>query len=448
MKRLLFSLLIVFHCVFSSFAQNTDSIFSLSQCIDLALRNNQSIKKASLQSQVAKAVRQEAFTKYFPNIGATGFAFTTNHSVLGYTFKEAIPVPPVPDILPDGADINVEMDFRLIKKGVMAGVNLVQPVFTGGQIYHGNKLAELGEAVAELQSRQSEDQVVITVSQYFWQLASLKSKLGTVNDVINLLDTLENQVSLAVKEGVTLRNELLEVQLKKNEMLTDRMELENGISIVSILLAQYIGQGLNPIEIDSEMNDSTKVESPADIYVNTSSALSETTDYKLLQQNIKASELEQKMALGRNLPTVAVGAGYFYSDLFNQGHGFGSLYATVIIPISDWWGGMHSVKQAKLKTEIARTEMADYSELLQVKMKNAWDDMNTAYEKIKVAKLSIEQAADNLQLNQNYYKVGTITITDLLKAQTLYRQARDKFIDAYGNYQVKRTEYLVATGRR
>lgn len=420
---------------------------TLDQCRDLALKNNVAIRNSALTTGVAREVRIEAFTKYFPNISAVGFAFTTNHSVMKYNYDSEIPVPPIPGLLPDGAAFPFSLDLSLIKKGVMAGANLVQPVFFGGMIVNGNKLAEVGEAVAELQSRQSADQVRVTVEQYYWQLASLKAKLHTLNDVIAMLDTLERQVEVGVNAGVLLRNELLEVQLRKNEMLTARIELDNGIYMLSTILGQYIGQGLNPVDIADTISPEDHVESPEGNFIAPAEALALTTDYQLLQQSVRASDLQKKMVIGENMPKVGVGAGYFYHNILDQGHGFGAVYATVVIPISGWWGGSHSITQSKLKAQIARNELTDYSELLQVKMRNTWNQLTTAYDKIGVAISSVEQARENLRLNENYYRAGTVTVTDLLKAQTLYRKSCDQFVDAYGDYRVKFVEYLVATGR-
>lgn len=443
MKKYIFIIL----TIISAYSMNAQETLSLEQCRELALKNNVSIRNSVLQSSVAKEVRKEAFTKYFPNISAAGFAFTTNHNVLKYNYDSELPVPPIPGIFPDGASFPINLDLSLIKKGVMAGANLVQPVFMGGMIVNGNKLAEVGEAVAELQSRQSIDQVRVTVEQYYWQLASLKAKRHTVDEVITMLDTIERQAEVGVKAGVLLRNDLLEVQLKKNEMLTARMELDNGISTLSTIMGQYIGLGLNPINIEDSINDYTTVERPDGKFLAPADALSMTSDYQLLQQSVNAYDLKRKITVGENMPKIGVGAGYFYHNMMEQGHGFGAVFATVVIPISGWWGGSHSIKQSKLKVEIALNELSDYSELLQVKMRNSWNQLTTAFEKIGVARNSIEQAKENLRLNENFYHAGTVTVTDLLKAQNLYRKSYDQFVDAFGDYQVKTIEYMVATGR-
>lgn len=426
---------------------SAQEVLTLDQCREMALQNNVAVKNAGLNTGVAKAVRQEAFTKYFPEVSAGGVAFMANHHIMEYDMKGEMPLPEIPGILPDGGALPYSFDLGLIKKGVMAGVNLVQPVFMGGMIVNANKLAEVGEAVAELQSRQSADQVRLTVEQYYWQLASLKAKKKTVNEVIALLDTLEQQVNIAVEAGVVLRNDLLEVQLQRNEMVTARMELDNGISVMSILLGQYIGKGLEPIDIQFDINPDTVIPKPDGLFIAPIDAVGNTTMHKLLDEGVKAAELGKKMALGANLPKVGVGAGYFFHNILEQNHGFGAIYATVAVPISGWWGGSHSMKQAKLRAEMARNERDDATELLQVKMNNSWDALNTSYGKIGVAKLSVAQSTENLRLNEVYYQAGTTTITDLLKAQTLFRKSNDQFVDAFGDYQVKSVEYLQSTGR-
>ena len=73
--------------------------------------------------------------------------------------------------------------------------------------------------------------------------------------------------------------------------------------------------------------------------------------------------------------------------------------------------------------------------------------MQDAYKQILIARNSIEQSAENLRLNEDRYHAGTSTMSDLLDAQTLYQQSRDKFVETYARYQVRIVEHLQSTGR-
>ncbi len=414
---------------------------SLEECVNMALENNARMRTAEYALKASRETSYGAFTNYFPSVSASGVAFTANHGMLQHTLQ--LPLSMLNPELPD-MDYNVS----LLKKGSFAGINLVQPIFLGGRIVNGNRLAHIGEEVSKLQQRQTADEVRHNVEQYYWQLVSLHSKQQTLEKVIAMLDTLTTQVQSYVDAGITTTNDLLEVKLKRNEMLVVRTELDNGVSVLRMLLSQYVGKGTSgSVDVISEITPGVVPAFPQDIYRNPEECLDQTVGHGLLVQNVRAKELEQKISLGNNLPMVAAGASYNYEHLLDQGHTFANVYVTVSIPLTDWWGGSHDMKKKKLETEIARTQLEDNSQLLIIAMTNAWNDVATSYKQMEIARESISQSAENLRLNQNFYKAGTVTITDLLNAQTLFHQSQDKFVDAYGQFQIKKLTYMQATGR-
>lgn len=412
----------------------TDTILTLDQCTELAVHYNSTLKKARNEAEMASLVRKEAFTKYFPEISATGLGFIANHDMLQYDVD-----------LPMLQELGIgPISLGMIKKGKAAGVQALQPVFMGGQIVNGNRLAKIGETVAELQRTQTENEVRLTTEKYFWQLATLKSTRLTLLSAIEMLDTLSAQVNVAVEAGIAMRNDLLKVELQRNEFRTSLVDLDNGIKLCRMLLSQYIGADFEkPIDIAASVPDEIPV-SPLDIFVDPADALQQTVDYQLLESNVKAKDLAVKMEVGRNLPQVAVGAGWYYHDILRQNHNFGALQLVVNIPLSGWWGGSHAIKQKRLDLENARTELSDKSQLLQLNMQNKWDNVTAAHRKMEIAQQSIAQSAENLRLNRLYYEAGTATISDLLEAQTLHRQALDDYSASYGNFRSAIAEYKFA----
>lgn len=66
---------------------------------------------------------------------------------------------------------------------------------------------------------------------------------------------------------------------------------------------------------------------------------------------------------------------------------------------------------------------------------------------LKLHKKSIEQAKENLRLNIDYYKAGITKMSDLLEAQLLYQQTRDKYTDSFAEYRIKLLEYEQSVGK-
>ena len=105
------------------------------------------------------------------------------------------------------------------------------------------------------------------------------------------------------------------------------------------------------------------------------------------------------------------------------------------------------MKKQKLAMQDAENSLKDNSQLLVLNMENTWNDLTDAYKRVKISIESIAQAAENLRLHTDYYNAGTATMSDLLNAQTLYQKCRYDYVENYAQYEIKRVEYLQATGK-
>lgn len=423
--------------------------YTLEQMKDSALHNNIAIRHARHSIDAAKEQRKEAFTKYFPNVSGTGLWFNANQGMAQASINPSEMVPAslastLATMLPAEALVALAnpISISMMKNGTIGSLMAVQPVFAGGQIINGNKLAKVGEEVSRLQLQLSENEVEKTAEQYFWQLASLQEKMKTVDAVDTLLADIHKDVDVAVHAGLAMRNDLLQVELRQNDIESQRLKLQNGISIVRLLLSQYCGLRDTSFTITYQSDAPSTLLSRQDH----DQALLGTAEYQLLGKQVEATSLQKKIAVGQNLPSVAVGAGYNYHNLLDNNTTFGMVFATVSVPISDWWGGSHTIKRRKIEHQKAVEQLEDNAQLLQIRMQNAWNGLEESYQQLLLAQRGIEQAKENLRLNRNYYKAGISKMSDLLEAQMLYQQSCDKQTDAFANYQNKLLEYRQATG--
>lgn len=420
---------------------------TLEQCQRLAIEHNIKMIDAKTDIDMAKEQQEEAFTKYFPSVSGTGWAFRSNHGLVkGEVATGDILPSELARMIPTdmAALIPQTMSFSTLDKGLGAGIMAIQPVFAGGRIVNGNKLARLGVEVSRIQSRMSENEVRLTTQQYYNNVIVVQEKLKTIASVENMLVKLESDVSMAVKAGVKNRNDLLQVQLKQNEMESTRSDVENKLKLSKLLLAQYIG-------VDSVDCSSQSIvhlpEFPIELKREHSAALSNTPEYQLLDKNVESKTLQRKMQTGSTLPSIGIGAGYNTMRVQNTNNNFGAVFATVSIPISDWWAGTHATKRKKLDEVKAQEDMKNQSELLVIRMQNSWNDVENAYRQLAIAKKSIEQSEENLRLNNDYYRAGTTIMSNLLDAQMLYQQSHDKYVDSYAQYLNKILEYKQVTGQ-
>ena len=428
---------------------SAQQVLSLQQVKEQALAHNISIRTAEDAVREAREQKKEAFTSFFPQISATGMGFKTNTDMLKTSINTASLLPSsLATALPPALAgmIPPTLSFSMVDRGLMAGVAAIQPVFAGGRIINGNKLARAGVEASEIQKQISENNVELTATQYYWQIISLKEKQRTLDAVDAMLRQLEHDATMAVKAGVGMRNDLLQVQLRQNEVESSRIKLDNGLRLARRVLAQYIGAGG---ETDAADTVNTASMPPFLIQeVNNDDAVAATPEYKLLQKNVEVTRLQKQMEIGKNVPSIGIGATYSH---YNMAEGmkntFGMVFATVTVPISQWWGGSHAIKRRQIAEDVARRQLADNRQQLAIRIQKNRDDVNDAYKQLAIARKGIEQSEENLRLNRNFYQAGTVTMNNLLDAQQKYQQCRDRYIEAYAAWQIKIVEYEQSIGR-
>lgn len=429
--------------------------YNLAQLRDSALCNNIAIRQVNYRKEASKEQRKEAFTNYFPNISATGMTFKANREMAKMDIDPSEYIAPelgavMAQVLPMEAlaALNTPMSMLMMKEGTLAGVTALQPLFAGGQIVLGNKLARIGEEVGDLQLQLTENEVEAQVEQYYWQLVSMKEKGRTIDAVDSMLTQICRDVETAVKAGVALRNDLLQVQLRQNEIQSQRLKLRNGEALVKMLLAQFCGLKqewtLDAPILPSSLTDVAALTPLPD---SNGAVLGALPEYQLLEKNVEVSRLQRKMEVAKNLPSVAVGAGYNYHNLLENDRHFGMVFATVSVPISDWWGGSHAIRRKKLAEQEAKELLEDHTAKLKIRIQKAWNDIVEAQSQITLADRSLEQAEENLRVHRDTYKAGTSSMSNLLEAQLFYQQACDKKTDACIALQNAQTAYRHAIGQ-
>lgn len=423
MNRLYLTALLAMLCSAGMTPATAQQRYTIDECRRMAVEENARIKTARNDLAGAEQSRKEAFTNYFPTVSLIGGAITTTDGVLQMAMGP--------------------QKMKLMEEGLAGGAMAALPVYGGGRIRNGNRLARLGQQVSAMQLEKTENEVLLAVEQYYWQIVVLNEKLRTVQQAEALLERIHTDAKAAVDAGIKNRNDLLQVELRYNDLRSTRLDIENNIAISKRLLAQHVGADPDDFDVASSLDG--PVTAPVALRVDHTAALDATPEYRMLSSGVDAARLQKRMTLGEHLPSVAVGGAYVYNDLmgFSQNTVVG--YVSVSIPIS--WKAPYSVKRRKYELENAQTRFEDGSEQLLIRMQKAWNDLTSAYEKILIAQESIEQSTENLRLNEDYYKAGTSSMSDLLNAESLYQQSRDKLIETKAQYEIKKTEYLQATGR-
>ena len=435
-------ILLVFVTTF--FTLNTQAqVLNLDSCKYYALQNNKQIIDAQYGVNESEQVKKDAFTNFFPKVNAQAGAMRSNKYFLDMKFPEMnLPVY-------DGNPANIGtatnfayfpgMEIKMLNYTNAGVIAATQPIYAGGRIRSGYELASLGKNIKEQALTLTTQEVLVKTEEYYWTLVLLEAKRKTLTSYESLLNNLLKDVQVSFNAGLIQKSDLLKVQLKINEINASKLQLENGISLTKMALCQHIG--ITYSEQLSLQDTTFNIASPQLFFVEPDVALPNRTEYQMLSQAVDAEILQKRMARGELLPEVAVSVQGLYLDVADQQETYGIALATLSIPISDWWGGSHKLKESNIKIDRVKNNLLEKSELFKLQMQKAYSQLTESYQQIKVAESATEQAIENVNVVTDNYKAGIVSTSDLLEAQAIYQESIDRLIDAKSTYQIRQVYY-------
>jgi outer membrane protein TolC len=416
---------------------------TLEQCKALAAAKTVEVRRAEAEVGSAEQTQSAARTAYAPQVSAAAGAFAANSPLVNV----ALPGGMLPVIGPAGPTGEGAYfpgtSAQVGKHGNVAALTAIQPVFAGGRIVNGNRLADVGVRAAKEKEAMARRDARLEAEERYWQIVALAEKDRTLRAYQDTLAALEKEIQDALDSGLATKNDLLKVRLERGKAEVQRLELESGRRLAARDLRRFLGM---PDGDELVLADAAPPE-PArpDAERARERAPERRLEIKLLESAVEAERLQSRIKLGQALPTVSIGAQAFRYDLSGaSARDEGIVFALLTVPLTDVWKGAHETAAAREKERAAQLRLDDTRRLVAEEASKAWDELDAAWSATQVADAGVEQASVNLTEKKDGYASGLEKSSDLLEAQTLAHQASDRRIDARIAFALKRAAYLRA----
>ena len=419
---------------------------TLDSCLVLARRNNADIRISQLDVERARTVKNQAFTHFFPQLQLNGMGYVAARPMISFALEDIRSndmrdlLEAIYNVFSEETDVNDRLE--LMKHGFSASVVAVQPIFTGGRILNGNRLAALGEEAASLQAKIKMRDVLEDVESTYYLVVGLKEKEAAVVAAMTLIDSLERVAESALANGLATRADILQISLKRNEINAKRQQLASGIRMSRRLLCNQIGIGYSD-SVDFGGDSLLKMH-PTVVELSGSHLLQQEShrpESRLLEINVESQKLLKKMTKGETRPQLAlVGIGYYGNAVRNDLSANAVAGFSLNVPLTDWWGTAHKMKEHNIRIEQAQMAETHFGELMTLEEEKAYNDMVDACMLMRSDSAALQLARENYRLAEINYAAGVTTVSEVLQAHALLLQAENAVTD-------RRVTYLVARRR-
>lgn len=447
MKRII----VVWALVVSAGYVNAQRVLTLEECRDLAIGNNKELQISGEKIRMADQEKKAAFTKYFPQLSANG-AYLWNQKDLNLLDMESLSrslsgalgglteLPMFQQLIGGVNDVQ-----HLDVKNVWAGnISLIQPVFMGGKIISYNDITKYAKQLAESMNNQQLQDLIYKTDETYWQVISLVNKKKLADAYVDLLRKTDQDITAMITEGFATEADGLSVKVKLNEAEMMQTQVNNGLALSRMLLAQICGL---PLDEELRLSDEKLEQFP----IKTSTASADVNEAFTNRNELRSLDLatkiyrkKEQIVLADMLPNVALAANYLATNP-NVFHGFKNDFAgmfnvgvIVKVPLSGWWEGTYKRNAARAETRIKSLEWQDAREKIELQVNQSVYKVNEAGKKLVASSRNMENAEENLRRANLGFEEGVIPALNLMQAQTAWVAARSNLIDS--QIEVRLTE--------
>ncbi len=396
--------------------------WTLNDCINYAMQNNITLKKAKLDKQTTTETRKQSQSALLPSLSAS-----TNQS-FGYRPWQSSGVSTVTN-----GTVNTEV--RKTYYNGTYGINANWTVWNGNQNRNQVKLNKLSEEQAELQVQQTANTIQETIAQLYVQILYLNEAINVNQQSLETSKKNEERGQEMVNVGKMSKADLAQLSAQRATDEYNLVEAKSNLANYKLQLKQLLEiTGDQPFDIatpaTSDQQALTEIPSMMSVY---EQALLLRPEIKSSEVALKSSDIQLKIAKAGYLPTISMTGGLGTSTSSQNSKEWGSQLKTnfdasagigVSIPIFDQRKNKTAVNKAKIQHEQALLDQQDKQKQLYSTIEGYWLDAQTNQQKFRAASATVESEQQSYDLVSEQFNLGLKNIVQLMTGKTSLLKAQ------------------------
>ena len=315
------------------------------------------------------------------------------------------------------------------------GVELYQPVYTGGAISGGIAAAETGVAIAGTGLDASRNGVRMAIVENFLRLAKSRNLLQVYDENISLTEKLLGEMQAKCEQGIVLKNDITRYELRLSTLRYDRLEIANSIDVCNANLRSLTGLGDDVDVVPAGADDvAGSVGAEADWI---QSAGANAPQLRMYDHQMSAERTARQITHADYLPKVGIIAGdSFQGPITFEVPAINKNYNAWFVGVNVKWNISSLFTTAKYTRrhdmEIGRLQEAKVSESESVtrKIHEAYTLYNQAIERLEIEKKNVRLADENYTVVSNRFDNQLALLTDMLDASNARLDAGVRLVNA------------------
>lgn len=410
----------------------------LSEIIAIGQKNNLTLMQSEKSWSLSKYFSRSAMGKLGPSASVSGFFGASSIDQMLFFPTDAVMAAPM-------QPVTKGTSFHAIFAGV-------QPLFTGGRLLGGVRVARAQERQSLQNFRADKLSVVLKIKEAYWQAAIAEARLQVDSDYVRVKEQSTGNMKARMVHGKAPRADYLR---EESELAKARAQVNDDYRVFNTaLLNLKVVMGVNITSLLGLKDKLEYMEVSGDLanyLVEAGQARPELTQAESKVSEMRAKRLVQlskyspqiylyglgssatgrtpgrdETVYGRPGGTIGIIGGV---TLFDSGSRFNELRAANV-----------AIKQAQIAKKEVELKVAQ-------EVAQSWIDLDLARRNVELARSEVTSATEDQRLFHARYLVGKSIVLEDFEAGVKLLRARLALLQAIYDYRVAEARLVWSTGK-
>ena len=319
------------------------------------------------------------------------------------------------------------------------GVNSSMILYNGGYLKNDIKSKELTVQSANLNIKETENDLSLTITQTFFNILLAKENINSLQSVLITSREQLKQGQIKYDAGGLARKDLLQLQ---SQVAADEYSLVNATNIYKLNLVTLKQILLLPTIYDFTVSvpDSIPIiQAQAKLSEAQNEAQQGRPEIQNGQLQVQIAQVELDKIRAFSKPTLSLGGALSSGYSANQGYSYvtglntnfyQSLGLTLGIPIYSRRVNLTNTNKTKILLDEAKLSLINTKTILNQLVEQAFINLQNAEAQYIAADTQLKANTEIYQITNEQLKLGAVTTLELLQQKNLYVQALEAFSQA------------------
>ena len=398
------------------YTNDVHSVFSLTDCINVAIENNPDIRAAIYNEQAYKSKIAQAWSNYFPTISA-GVQITRSGN--RYTHAKSLPYGYSSMYTTMGYVPNISADMLL---------------FDFGKTKANADMAKNMYLASKEDTKENINNIIYNIKSAYFNILFAQAQVKVYEDTVKDYQLQLDQAWGFYKLGKKAKVDVVTADYNLGKAKLNLVKARSILDVARIQLSMIMGI---PEYKNYELSDDLILNS-FDITPEKAVKMAMEVRPELLsaEKIAKAAKMNLRAARREFAPDLGVSGSYSYGLGNSYNISSAQIGANLSYSALNILKTAKQVSQARAEYEKSLAEFDSTKNTVYFNVQKAFNDLETDRESIVIAKLALDQAKEQYRQVTGRYKAGVGDAIELKDGENTYLNARLDLYNAILNYNV------------